>query len=383
LNAITVTGTDLEFAFNGLTARLVNKATGPFADLPQTCTTQTNDRIFVDGNPNNAKRESYHNAAGDAQGCEVVIVNGDTELPAFLNGDQMDWKKDANHAWRPHTSQSEASDCSVTIYDKCAVDGIFPDDENYSGPAATMKQYFAGHYGHLDIHGHTGSMNVAAVKVEGDCKLRMYNEKYFGGEEREIRTSQLCMQATDLKTEFESQVYSHMIVDGKFEQEALIHSGDGMKWDEELYKKHGLSHTKQRLAENQWSLRVNSLELVHYSHPTPYPTAFPTSEPTFHMDMPTCPLYCTYQNDHHDSTWDVNKGHLLHVIHNRSAMPAWTEFRATYGTSALTGKHSCWHEQPAARGDEQWDDESTKHNHADYFDHEGDLTHGGCHCRCM
>jgi hypothetical protein len=374
-------GENLEFAYNGQTARLMIAADSNWGDLDATCTQQTNDRIQY-------ATETGYKPDGDATGCKVMIVdaNHNTEVPAFLNGNQMHWKKDANHAWRTHssTAESEAQDCWVEIFDTCAdADNRFPNDDGYNGPAgATALKFYAGHYDHIHTNGagDKQALDVAAVRVSGDCKLRMYDNLWFGGEERIITTNQYCMSHVSLQTEFESQVYSHKIVNGVFEQEELLHHGSSpVKFDQATYDKHGLTATTQRKADQQLSLHVNSLELVHYNHPTPYPTAFPTAEPTFHLDMPRCPLYCTYQNDHKQK-FDGNKGHILNVVHNRTAMGDWSAFRAQY-SHALDGHHECWHDQPESRGDEKWDDADTLHNHADHGDFEASAE-GGCHCRC-
>jgi len=376
----TFLGENLEFAYNGQTARLMIAADSNWGDLDATCRQQTHERIYY---ANGNVKEAFKNPDGNAQGCKVMIVdaNHNTEIPAFLNGNQMSWKKDANHGWRAHSSD-QAQDCFVEIFDTCADDDDrFPTDAGYTGTSDYKAfKFYAGHYDHIHtVGGEKQHIDVAAVRISGDCKLRMYDDLWFGGEERIITTNQYCMSHVSLQTEFESQVYSHMIVNGIFKQEALLHHGSSdMKFDQATYDKHGLTATTQRKADRQFSLRVNSLELVHYTHPTPYPTAFPTAEPTFHLDMPRCPLYCTYQNDHGEK-FDVNKGHILNVIHNRTAMSDWSAFRAQY-SDALAGRHECWHEQPGGQ-DEMWDSPDTHHNHADHGDFEASAE-GGCHCRC-
>jgi len=342
-------GENLQFTYNSMSARLITPTETAFESLE-----------------------------GTTQKVMIQTRQGE-DVPAVLQGNQMDWKKNANHMYKRGHSETglENDDCSVTIYEEC---------QKFSTKARKGKfhKFYPGHYAKTDALG--GSLDIRAVELHGDCKVRLYNQEHFGGEEQEILTQQECMDATILE-EFHSQVSSHLLVDGVYVGEP---QEDG-EWNHDtgLWEAGGPAATHMRKAPVKHSLRVASLELVHHSYPTPYPTAFPTASPTFTMDMPECPLKCTYHARQAEKQWnkqtgqDMNVGHMIKVIHQKDLLTDWRNFRAQYPT-VLAGLHSCWHELPGGVDEVQDSnvfESGTKQNHQDYNHFEaGD--YGGCHCRC-
>jgi len=348
-------GANLFFTYNGMSARLVT----PF--------------------------ETAHDAAlATSKDLEVYIQDRQgNDVPAVLNGNQLDWKLDGRRNIRNRDAGDEKDaqdDCHVVVYEEC---------QNFSNQERTgvYHDFFPGHYKKAQQDG--SSITVKAIEIKGECKVRVYDLASFGGEEKVFTVSQECMNATPVQ-EFESRVLSASIKDGEYKKNSW-HAQDAQKYN---HASRGDAHTHStesgsstHLDNNmvslhdvhqqpKQSLRVASLETVHYNYPTSYPTRYPTPSPTFSLDMPECPLKCVY----HDFK---NTGHKLNVIHQKSFIKQWSTFRATY-PNVLQGEAQCWHELPGGV-DEIKDstDPAFMRNHQD-FNHADSpvINPGGCHCRC-
>jgi len=281
-------GANLKWAYNGLTARLETPVKG---DL---------------------------NA--DASYDVVIQINGQ-ELFTTLKGDQMSFKLGAERSHLTGEANKELvstsldaagnyDGCKVTLYEEC----------HYKG---TSHTYYPGHYPHS-----AKALDVASVQIEGNCKVRLYDLQDFGGQEKEFGRNQECIGGS-LVEEFNTPIYDYTTVNGEYVATIV-----GTKKMAPFGKKS--------------SLRVLSLDFDHFDYPTPYPTTFPTASPTFDLDMPACPVSCTYHEFAKDGKEFNN--HKIHVSHSKKLLKGYNTFRAMYpfdeGKGPLNGGHTCWHEMP-------------------------------------
>jgi hypothetical protein len=288
-------GENLHWAYNGLTARLVKPLTGKKVD--------------------------------DVSYDAVVTYNG-KEVYTTIKGSQFDWKKGAERSALTGSQEANTAaslestslnakgkmeGCKVTLYDEC----------DYKG---TYHQFYPGHYPDSN-----GELNIKSVKIEGNCAIRLYDSKNFGGQEKEFTASAECIDATLLE-QFNDEY--RLAVEGSL-------GGAGDKLD--VNGKSIFAKRKIVAFGGKQSLRVLSLDLDHFDYPTPFPTSFPTASPTFDLDMPDCPVTCDYDQ------FSV-KAHKIHVRHDKTLLKKWNLFRASYpyetGKGPIQGQHTCWHEMP-------------------------------------
>merc|ERR1711988_90809 len=203
-------------------------------------------------------------------------------------------------------------ECRVTLFDKC----------DYQGKSHT---FFPGHYPSVGAHAPLNN-KLSSIKIEGNCKVRVFDMNHYHGTEKEYAVSQPCLK-----------------IRGSTEGE------------------------RNNFNDRTTSLTVNSLDFEHFAYPTPYPTAFPTAHPTFHMDMPDCPLECTFHK-HGNSK--------IQVTHNKSKMSKWRKFRTRY-PGVYKSQHECWHEMP--QGIDEIAASTSDRKGKRFLDVD---RQGGCECRC-
>jgi len=281
-------GETMKWAFNGLTARLTT---------PQT-------------------------TLDDATTYDVVISYHGQEVFTTLRGDQLTKKVGTERSSLTGTAANTALDstsiaadgsydgCKVTLFEEC----------DYKG---TFHTYYPGHYPDSPK-----ALEIGSLQIEGNCKVRLYDLADFGGVEHEYGINQKCFGGSLLE-EFLTPIYEFTTING-------------------VYQKKQVGAEKQVSTGTKKSLRVVSLDFDHFDYPTPYPTTFPTASPTFDLDMPACPVSCTYHEFAKDGKAFNN--HKIHVTHNKAKLAAFNNFRATYpydeGKGPLKGGHTCWHEMP-------------------------------------
>lgn len=241
------------------------------------------------------------------QGYPVIVELDDgTSVTTRVKGRKLTFKKHHRTLELDHDVMDN-DECHVTLYKNC----------HYHGDS---HEFYPGHY--PSVGPYRLNNKVSSIKIEGNCKVRLYDLKHFQGTEKEFSVSQPCLNRINL-------------------------------------------------GDRSSSLTVNSIDFEHFDYPTPYPTAHPTPAPTFHLDLPNCPLKCTYHK---------KADSKIEVTHNREFMTPWRNFRVHY-PGVYQSHHDCWHQIPQGIDEVAVDKDGYKElvspRHIDVDDQ------GGCQCRCF
>lgn len=185
----------------------------------------------------------------------------------------------------------------------------------------TPRVFYPGHYASIEAQLNN---QVSSIKIDGSCKVRLYDLQHFQGTEKEFVVSQPCLDTINLDNQ-------------------------------------------------RSSLTVNSIDFEHFDYPTPYPTAHPTPSPTYHLDLPNCPLQCTYHKKANSK---------IEVTHQKEFMTPWRNFRVHY-PGVYESHHDCWHSIPEGIDEVAEDADGYKELVTTSVLHYASNSQGGCQCRCF